>query len=974
MDLLDSDSPIETNINCINIDSQCFKNLSGRGIINQSRLSCITFNARSLRGSFSRIRVFLRSIDYDFTFIIVTETWLNNDIDLGFDLDGYSSVGLCRNVNGGGIKIFIRDGLNYSIVENLTQLFPSHECLTIKVNFTLSDYVYVCAIYRPPNLSVECFIRWLELNLNFFKSYRCLILGDFNLNLLKMCKPKISEFSNLMSTFNFVNFVTKPTCINPQNGTPASLLDHIWSNCLFDSSSFVFNDRISDHLPCALVSNIPTRKSINKIKLKFRNFSETNKEKFKADSDRLFHNFVLSNTNVNEATDELVNKINSITNSYFPIKTKYISQKRFDMPWLTPSICKCINIKNKCLKALKSGDVTYGLFRVFSRLLDLLLYLAEISYFKKKFALSKGNSKDTWKTINSLTGRNKGKLSNSFLIDGISSSDPAKIANAFNHYFVNIPYSIQDNLPSSSDPYLSDIACAQHSFFLTPMDPEEVASVIKKLKSGNNLIDIPVKMLKLAPLVFANQVVLLFNLCIEQGRYPILLKTAKIQPIFKNGKRDAIENHRPISILPVLDKIFEKLLFSRIYSFVTKYSLLAHNQYGFRKGLSTSHATLKLLEDVLPAFSRNSFSASIFIDFKKAFDTVNHEILLQKMNKMGFRGVTNDLLRSFLSGRKQYVVFNSAASVSLPVTVGVPQGSCLGPLLYNLYVNDLHTCFHNLKIVMYADDTVITKCDSDLHDLELFINYYLTEFFRWCLRNKLVINVDKTKWMLFTNKSPGTLPAFHINNILIENTNNFKYLGFTMDSKCSFRSHIETVNSKLSKIAGLAYRIAKYLSVEVALSLYYSFAYSILNYGIAIWGGVLMLSNASQLQRTQNKIVRNFFRIHYPELSTIEIYNKFKILNVVQLYRLNLAMTMFKTLKLNQMPFVLDEIVNLLSCHRYPTRFRNNLKVPFPRVRAIRFNFLFQGIMTWNSLPGYLKEEVGLSNFAKKCKYYLLSQ
>lgn len=973
MDLLAFDSPIETNVDCTNLDSNYFKNLSVQGVIKPCRLSCITFNARSLRGSFSRVKAFLNMLDYDFTVIVVTETWLVDDIDHGFDLEGYSSVNLYRNGSGGGIKIYVRECLNYSIVENLTRLFPSHESLTVKINIPCCENVFVCAIYRPPDLRVGSFIEWLEPNLNFFENSKCLLLGDLNLNLLNSHKPKIREFSNLMSTFNFVNFITKPTCINPQSGIPASLLDHIWSNGLFDSSSFVFDDRISDHLPCALVSNIDTRKSINKIKLKFRNFSRTNKEIFKAGADNLFHNFVMSNSNVNDATEQLVNKINSITSDYFPIKSKSVSQKRFDMPWLTPSICKCINIKNKCLIALRSGEMTYGLFKVYSRLLDLLLHLAEVNYFKTKFTRNKGNPKDTWRTINSLTGRNKGKLSNSFLIDGNSSSDPVRIADAFNQYFIDIPYKIQTNLPSSSEPYLNDVDCTPQSFFVVPIVSDEVISVLKKLKSGDNLNDIPVKMLKLAPHVFANQLTILFNLCIEHGKYPDLLKTAKIQPIYKSGKHNAIENHRPISILPVLDKIFEKLLYSRIYSFVSKYNLLAHNQYGFRRGLSTSHATLKLLEDVLPAFSQNSFSASIFIDFKKAFDTVNHVILLQKLNKMGFRGVSNDLLRSFLSNRRQYVAFSSASSPPLPVTVGVPQGSCLGPLLYNLYVNDLHTCFNNLKIVMYADDTVITKCDNDLPDLELFLNYYLNKIFHWCLRNKLVINADKTKWMLFTNKSPTTFPELHINNIPLERASNFKYLGFTMDSKCSFRSHIENVNSKLSKIAGLAYRIAKYLTIEVALSLYYSLAHSILNYGIAVWGGVLVLSNNSRLQRSQNKILRNLFRVHFPELSTNELYKKLKILSVTQLYKLNLAITMFKILKLNQHPFILVEIQSLLSCHKYPTRSRNNLKVPFPRVSAIRHNFLFQGITTWNSIPICLKEERSLSGFTRKCKFYFLS-
>lgn len=974
MDLLAPDSPIDTIVNCINLEGNSFKELYPKKKVEPSRLSCITFNARSIRGHFRHINAFLRSLDYDFTFIIITEIWLSKNIDHGFLLEGYNSTELYRDTRGGGIKLFIKKGIGFSIVSQCTQIFPSHECLTVRTSIPNYEDLLLCCVYRPPDRSVDRFLQWLQLNLEEFVNSSCIIAGDFNLNLNNLNKSKIREYNNLMSLHGFVNFIDKPTCLNPQTGTPYSLLDHIWSNRLLDSDSFVFDERITDHLPCALISTVSTKKSVDKVKVIFRDFSRINIAKFVANSDSLFNGFKLSNSDVNLATNELLTKINAISNTYFPIKSKHISLRRFSMPWLTPSLCKCINIKNLCLRALRFGDLRYGMFKMYSKLLDLLLRVAEINFYKKKFTQRKNNSKGTWKLINSFLGRNQSSLSESFLVQGKCLSDPQKIADEFNTFFIKIPYKIQENLPASIDSPLEGIPFLPFTFYITPITPDETVSVISKLKAGDNINDIPVKMLKLAPAIFAIQFANLFNLYVQYATYPDALKIAKIQPIFKSGKHNLIENHRPISILPLVDKLFEKLLFARIYSFVSKFNLLASHQYGFRKHVSTSHATLKLLDDVLPAFSQNSYAASIFIDFRKAFDTVNHEILLNKLERIGFRGISNDLIKSFLSNRMQYVKYDTALSKQSHIGIGVPQGSCLGPLLYNLYVNDIHSNFLNCHLVMYADDTVFTACDNNSAALEQFMNDTLKQIFQWCLKNKLVINTDKTEWMLFSNKKLLHPLELKINNSILDQTDSFKYLGFTMDSRCTFRHHIEIVNAKLSKIAGLAYRIGKYLTIDVAVTIYYAFAYSILNYGIAIWGGTLLLSNISQLQKTQNKIVKNLFKHHFLELNILEIYKRLRLLNVIELYKLNLAVTMYRALKLNQLPFIVNGITGLLSSHGYPTRSRNLVRVPFPRVNAIRYNFLFQGITTWNSLPNDLKESKSLVLFSRKCKHHLLNQ
>ena len=285
----------------------------------------------------------------------------------------------------------------------------------------------------------------------------------------------------------------------------------------------------------------------------------------------------------------------------------------------------------------------------------------------------------------------------------------------------------------------------------------------------------------------------------------------------------------------------------------------------------------------------------------------------------------------------------------------------------------MHNLFPNLTTTMFADDTVLSKCGDDLQTLISDLNEELKKLNDWCNFNKLALNTDKTKWILFTNRvAPIHLPLV-INDNSIEKVDLFRYLGFNIDNKFSFRQHIKIISSKLAQLSGISYCLRKYLTIEAAKSIYYSFTYSILTYGIALWGGVLLNSRTSSLQTSQNKVVRNLFRPHYTTFSTEDLYKTCDILDVKQIYLFQLGITMFKILRMNDMPFLLQEIHDLLIFHRYPTRTRANLQPPFPRVNAVKYNFLYQAITNWNIIPVNIKSSKSLFTFKMKYKKWLIS-
>ena len=555
----------------------------------------------------------------------------------------------------------------------------------------------------------------------------------------------------------------------------------------------------------------------------------------------------------------------------------------------------------------------------------------------------------------------------------METTDDKKIADSFNQYFADIPYTVQNTLGNTQSNYLHLVKHNTNSFFFHPTNHSEVSKIISKLKNGDNIKDIPVKVLKLASSQLGSVIAKLFNQNVDLSTFPEILKIAKIRPVFKSGNKSDISNYRPISILPVLDKIFEKLIYIRLYSFFEKFNIISDNQFGFRDKKSTLHAALQLEKTILSAFKNNKYCIAVFIDFRKAFDTVFHDWLLKKLEIMGVRGDSLRYFKSYLSDRKQFTHFRTGTSSIKLNNIGVPQGSCLGPLLFNIYTNDMHNLFSNISTTMFADDTVLSKCGDNLNSLISDLNIELKKLEDWCNFNKLALNSDKTKWMLFTNKSAPIHIPISINNTSIEKVDSFKYLGFNLDGKFNFRKHMSIVSTKVSQLSGISYYLRRFLTLESAISIYYSFTHSILNYGIAFWGGLVLNSQNSALQISQNKVVRNLFRPHFPTLSTVELFQKCELLNVKQIYLYQLSITIFKIIHLNDMPFLLEEIHELLLTHNYPTRGRARLQPPFPRVNAIKFNFLYQAITNWNTIPETIKNSQSLPIFKSKMKKFLLS-
>ena len=824
----------------------------------KNNFSILTINVRSLRGKYLDLLAYIDSFNSRFLFLCLTEVCLDDSVDSGFPIPNYARFTCFRNANGGGIVVYALESISTSIVENKSGIFPTHEALLLHCDLVGFGEFFLWTVYRPPSLSKANFCTYFDSNLDFFVNKKLCITGDFNLNFLELNNPYVRQFSNIMSNFDLRFSIDKPTFTSNENHEPLSCLDNFWHNFNSSTDSFIIYPPFSDHMIIILCVylTIPTfYKTIT-----FRNFNRVKIDTFLDCLPEECDRFGMVSPNVVLEIERFLKWFNYLTNKFFPLQRKTVSSKRACAPWMTSRIKKCIVKKHNWFKLFKAGLITYNSFKIYCRKLRYLLKCAEAKYYERRFNKLKTNARDNWNLLRDLLNINSQNNCSRLLVNNVIHSDSNQIAQLFADYFYEVPINLANNVPPSMLDGLHHIARHERSLFLFDSTSNEVSSIIKGLKNNSSSSDILVKVLKLGVDYFSIIISELINLCIDASIFPNQLKIAKVIPIHKRGNKELLSNYRPISILNNLNKIFEGVIYRRLYSFMEKFSLFSPSQFGFRRGLGTEVALLQLTSYVLPAYTDNKFVATIYLDYSKAFDTIDYNILLAKLDRLGVRGVPWQLIQSYLSNRKQYVSIRNCDSALSPITLGVPQGSCNGPLFFSIYVNDLPQFLGPIcDKILYADDTTIILGGDDIPGIERSINDCLVKVCDWSAYNRLSLNVDKSKAMIFTNRQ-FINPSFRLYDSPLELVESYKYLGVTFDCKLKFNSHILDICKKLHKFCGISFRLRNKLNLHSARSFYFAYFYSIASYSVVVWGGSLVCSHrGNRLCKLQDRIVKKPF-------------------------------------------------------------------------------------------------------------------
>ena len=657
---------------------------------------------------------------------------------------------------------------------------------------------------------------------------------------------------------------------------------------------------------------------------------------------------------------------------------KFNKYKHKKSTWITQGLLKSIRYRDKLYKKLRLSNpntLHYDTLKFNLKTYNLILRKSIISakqtYYESRFNRIGNDIRRTWKTINEILTKNqtKNKFPTVFNDDGSMIADRVNIANKFNVFFTNIGEKIAKGINydgnKNYDNYLNKEI--HSSFTLMNIDEAAINKIINNLppKSSSGCDGISSKLLKVIAPVIIKPLTLLINQVLNTGTFPDKLKIAKVIPIFKKGDPSLFENYRPISLLPAISKVLEKIIALQLSSYFETNKLLFDNQYGFRPKHSTEHAALELIDRIINKMDTNEIPLNIFLDLSKAFDTIDHTILLNKLKYYGLKGPTLNLFQSYLTNRRQYTEIEDTTSTILPIQVGVSQGSILGPILFIIYVNDLPQCSNKFDFIMYADDTTLSSTIGSFSDInsntnaDSLINAEICKVIEWLKLNKLSLNKTKSKYMTF-HMPKKEIPhlALTIDGVNIEKVEEFNFLGLTIDTNLKWKKHTDKISNKCSKITGVLNRLKLLFPQEIKCLLYNSLIVPHINYCITAWG-----FHRNRITIIQKKAIRIITASSYIS-HTEPLFKQLNLLKVEDILTLHELKFYFKYNQgilpkyLQNWNFIPNSKIHNHNTRKITTLHTLKTKHEFAK-KTLKYNLPY----TRNNTPHIVKDKVNTHSF-----------
>lgn len=872
--------------------------------LNNFNLFCL--NIRSLRAHFDELVVYLNSLSISYDILVLTEVWIKSGEEHRYHLPGYNMLFQPRPDNqAGGVVIYVTSGLDH---QHTNILYPTAEL--INVNFSL--------IYHNRSVSFSLFGIYRQNKFTFkqFKNdfYNILqksvdptiIVGDMNICLLKN-KGSKKDYLSLISSFGFESLLNEPT---RDFNNSVSCIDHLLvrnSKELKFESNVVKID-ITDHyaieLSLSSIKNISKQFNFCKVldrKMLHRQLSLAN------------WTSVFNEQNVNCCVSNFYKVYNQCNFNSCTLK-KLNSKNRKRSEWVTDNLIEIINRKNNLFKLfIKNRDnlEVKTRYKNCSRTVARLIKKAKLSFYSNEINKCQGDSKKYWNVIKKIV-KSKKKVLNYINIKGELVqvvNNEKSVANEFNSYFADVIPRLRleafghDLFPENNEYHgvaLQNFECSL----------DEIVNAIKRMKNkyscGTDGIDVFV--LKDNIDVFAKILLNIFQKSLAYGIFPDYFKIATVVPVYKSGRDDEVCSYRPISVINTIAKVFETCIKNKLMNYFEERNLFSHNQFGFLPGKGTDIAIAKHVDSITCSVNKHKYTLSMYLDFQKAFDFLDINILVNKLKQYGIGGNALLWLESFCRGRKQAVKINNILGDVLELFYGTPQGGVMGPVLFLIYINDLLNLDLHSSVFAYADDTALVCSAFNRESLNKKINNDLNKISNWLINNRLLINAEKTKCIMFFDTDVCKnelrnlfnlychkhLCVYNCNCTNIEIVEFVKYLGIFVDQRLKWNHHCNFLSTKLRKINYALYHIRNFLTSNNLKQLYLSWFQSTLSYGIIHFGGSFV-SVLKPLIMCQRNALRTIYNIKRMEQMSY-LFSEKSILTFEQIFIYNLIMHVHKYL------------------------------------------------------------------------------
>ena len=927
-------------------------------------LTVIHLNARSLLPHFDDIASLVSK--YRPEILALSETWLDSSVtDSEINLPNYFLYRCDRSRSGGGVAVYCADHLSCSVLTCGVSA-SGVESLWVSIDSKLfSSPLALGCFYRPPSSpSVSVHDLCDDIETVMISRKYVIVCGDFNIDMSDLDKPYARLFHNFITSRSLTQPITLPTRYSK---TSNSILDlFLASSDIPISNSSVLDSPISDHLPILLSvdCNVPKRPPSLVTRRSFKTFC---KSSFEEDLATVPWSII----NIFDNPDDQVSVFNTlfseVLDRHAPIKT--VRVKKNPAPWITKSIRDEMDRRNALFRLFRKNHlaVSWEAFKAQRNRVTGLQRKAKKEYFHR--LLSKRVHPSTlWNTLK-LAGASSTTSDNWSSFNTNSSS----IANTLNTHFVAVSSSSSNTLLPPSPPHAPP---PTSTLSLVPTTPAWCEDALASLKPtcSTGLDNIPPSALIAGRSTICYPLSTILNSSFASSLFPEPWKHAWVKPLHKGGDRTIPSNYRPISLLPACSKLLEKCVQQQLVSYLHSNDLLFHYQSGFRPSHSTQTLLLYCLDNWYKALDRKQYVGVVFLDISKAFDTVNHDLLLAKLSQLGLSPSTVSWFHSYLSNRSQVTRVCDSFSTSGFPTSGVPQGSVLGPTLFSTFINDLPAVLPSDSIVLFADDTAIYVISNNLTSLNSSLQLCLNLANLWMAKNGLKLNTSKTKCMLLHSSrrklTPDTDLKLHIDGLTVEQVRIFKYLGVVINETLTWSDHIDMICSKVTRSLNLLRRLSWFLPRSLLLLYLKSYILPSFDYCDVVW------SSCSQEESRRLETLFNFgckvVLRRRRDYSSTAARKELDLTTLASRRQLHMAQCMFRCLSL-QSPTYLSGLFTPPSSH-YKTRSSSTSQLNLPLVRTSfsKKSFSFAGTSLWRSLPPYIRTTTDCLTFTKLTKAFIM--